>query len=403
MGSVLPIARSRRSHATIGSAANVNWVTRCMSRPRSRAMRFFAANAHVQLVVGDVGMPLRVARDADAADAGLLEAAGVEDLRRLVELADRVPSDPAMSSSSSTPDGGERRPACRRKAARSGTPRAAMCGTGRIPASATHRDRRQGLLPRHVRQERQVDGRAGVQELRQRRQLGVSRGVISTLNGHSPQTHARRQASSAADSDAKPQARRRRISALIAGHDLVQVADDGVVALVTIGASASVLIARIVFELEQPGPVLDGAADAAGDVEVGRDPAAGLADLLVVRPPAEAGHHAGDAERAVEQLGELEQVVEPVGAAGPAAGADHDPGGLEAAGLVRLRRPRCETTRATQVGLGHLRGERRARRSRLGGRGRRRRSTAWPATREHGRRARAAASPPAPRRPAPAG
>ena len=45
-----------------------------------------------------------------------------------------------------------------------------------------------------------------------------------------------------------------------------------------------------------PGPVLDGAADAARDVEVRRDPAAGLADLLVVRAPAQRGHDAGDAQ-----------------------------------------------------------------------------------------------------------
>ena len=73
------------------------------------------------------------------------------------------------------------------------------------------------------------------------------------------------------------------------------------------------------------GPVLDGAADAAGDVELGGDPAAGLADLLVVGAPAGAGHDARDAEGGAEQLGQLEHVVEPVGAAGAAAGADHDP------------------------------------------------------------------------------
>ena len=82
--------------------------------------------------------------------------------------------------------------------------------------------------------------------------------------------------------------------------------------------------------------MLDRTADAAGDVEVGRDPGAGLADLLVVRSPAGGGDHPRDAERAAEQLGQLQEVAESVGAAGPATGADHDPGGLEAAALVGL-------------------------------------------------------------------
>ena len=47
--------------------------------------------------------------------------------------------------------------------------------------------------------------------------------------------------------------------------------------------------------------VLDGAADPAGQVEVGGDLGAGLADLLGVRPPALRGHHAGDPDHAAEQ------------------------------------------------------------------------------------------------------
>ena len=43
--------------------------------------------------------------------------------------------------------------------------------------------------------------------------------------------------------------------------------------------------------------VLDRPADAAGDVQVGRDPRPGLADLLGVRPPAGRGHDARDARR----------------------------------------------------------------------------------------------------------
>ena len=63
---------------------------------------------------------------------------------------------------------------------------------------------------------------------------------------------------------------------------------------------------------------------------------AGLADLLVVRSPAEARHDARDAERPVEQVGELEQVAEAFGAAGASSGAHDDPRAGQRAGVAFL-------------------------------------------------------------------
>ena len=79
------------------------------------------------------------------------------------------------------------------------------------------------------------------------------------------------------------------------GHHLVQVADHGVRRprhhrRLGVGVDREDVLRR-----GAAGPVLDRAADPARDVELGRDPAAGLADLLVVRPPARAGDHPGDA------------------------------------------------------------------------------------------------------------
>jgi hypothetical protein len=44
-GHSTPAVRIRRSHATIGAASKQNWVTRCRSNPRSRAIRHFASSA----------------------------------------------------------------------------------------------------------------------------------------------------------------------------------------------------------------------------------------------------------------------------------------------------------------------------------------------------------------------
>src|SRR2546430_17208389 len=71
--------------------------------------------------------------------------------------------------------------------------------------------------------------------------------------------------------------------------------------------------------------VLNRTADPTRDVEVRRDPGPGLADLVAVWPPAEAGHRPRAANRAAEQAGELLQGGEALGAAHTSAPADYDP------------------------------------------------------------------------------
>src|SRR5207302_5156726 len=68
--------------------------------------------------------------------------------------------------------------------------------------------------------------------------------------------------------------------------------------------------------------VLNRAANAAGDVEVGRDPRPGLAHLVAVWPPAEAGHRARAADGAAEQACQFFERGESLGAAHTAAPAD---------------------------------------------------------------------------------
>ena len=71
--------------------------------------------------------------------------------------------------------------------------------------------------------------------------------------------------------------------------------------------------------------MLNRPADPAGQVQLRRYPGAGLAHLLLVRPPAFAGHHPGHPDNAAEQPGELLEYAESVGSADAAAAADHDP------------------------------------------------------------------------------
>src|SRR5207253_10434165 len=72
------------------------------------------------------------------------------------------------------------------------------------------------------------------------------------------------------------------------------------------------------------GDVLRGAADPAGDVQVGRDLRARLADLVRVRPPARARDDARAADRGAEQTGELLDDREPLRGADAPAAADDD-------------------------------------------------------------------------------
>src|SRR5438128_4487389 len=73
-----------------------------------------------------------------------------------------------------------------------------------------------------------------------------------------------------------------------------------------------------------PNHVLNRTADSARDVEIRRDPGPGLADLVTVRPPAEAGHRPRAANRAAEQAGELLQRGEAFRTADTSAPADDD-------------------------------------------------------------------------------
>ena len=91
--------------------------------------------------------------------------------------------------------------------------------------------------------------------------------------------------------------------------------------------------------------VLDRAADAARDVEVRGDARPGLADLLGVRPPAQARRDARHADRGAEQLGQLVEHGERLGAAEPATATDDDLG-LRQRDLVRRGRLDRPTTRA---------------------------------------------------------
>ena len=132
-------------------------------------------------------------------------------------------------------------------------------------------------------------------------------------------------------------------SAVIAGHDLGQVADHRVVGAgedrrLGVGVDREDLLRALAA-----GDVLGRAADAAGDVEVGRHLRAGLADLVGVRAPAGAGHDARAADRGVQQPGQLLEDPEAVRRADAAAAADHDLGlGQRHAGgrpRPRARRP----------------------------------------------------------------
>src|SRR6516165_4901551 len=127
------------------------------------------------------------------------------------------------------------------------------------------------------------------------------------------------------------------------------------------------------------GHVLDGPADPAGQVELGGDLGAGLPDLLPVRPPALAGHHAGDPDDAAEQAGQFLQRREPVRAADAPASADHHPRGGQGRSRTVPGRLGGAHPQVTLVQGGHVRVNREGaglghghRRDRLGGHGQQR-------------------------------
>src|SRR5688572_11965511 len=115
--------------------------------------------------------------------------------------------------------------------------------------------------------------------------------------------------------------------------------------------------------------VLRGARDAAGDVDVGLDDLAGLADLHRVRHPAGVDDRPRGSRRALQQPGELFDHLELAGLTEPAA-ARHDDVGLVELGTGRLLDVRGhDPRRATGTEVGHGRGNdlaRSRRRGRLG-------------------------------------
>ena len=148
-----------------------------------------------------------------------------------------------------------------------------------------------------------------------------------------------------------------RISATIGRHHLVQVADHGVVGVrddrrVGIGVDREDPLGALAA-----GHVLGRAADAAGDVDLGRDLGAGLADLIGVRPPAGDRDRARAADRSAEQLRELLDRREPLGRAGPAAAAHDDLRVGQRHAAARVRLGTFDDAR-DEVGLGQLGRER---------------------------------------------
>src|SRR5215210_6783469 len=105
--------------------------------------------------------------------------------------------------------------------------------------------------------------------------------------------------------------------------DLGQVADHGVVRVredcrLAIGVDREDLLRALAAR-----DVLRRPADAAGDVEVGGHLRAGLPDLVGVRAPARARHHARAAHGRIEEPGELLEDAEPVSRSHAPASAHH--------------------------------------------------------------------------------
>src|SRR5439155_27346227 len=111
--------------------------------------------------------------------------------------------------------------------------------------------------------------------------------------------------------------------------DLVEVADHG-----PIGACDD---RRVLVLVDHEDPlcalaaddVLDRAAHATRDIEVGRDACSRLSDLVGVGPPAEVGYDARTADSASEQARELLEHAEPLLASDAAAATDDDARGVQ--------------------------------------------------------------------------
>ena len=105
------------------------------------------------------------------------------------------------------------------------------------------------------------------------------------------------------------------------------VADDAVVGDLEDGGFGVAVDGDDGFALVHAGEMLDGAGDADGDVELGLDGLAGLADLFGVGAPAGVDDGAGGADGGAELVGEGFDVLgEAFGAADAAAAGDDDLG-----------------------------------------------------------------------------
>ena len=123
------------------------------------------------------------------------------------------------------------------------------------------------------------------------------------------------------------------------GRDLEQVADDDEVGElgdrgVRVAVDGDDRLGRL-----HPDLVLDRAADPEGEVELGLDDLAGLADLLGVRDPAGVDGRPRRPDGAAERVGDLLDDLEAVRAADPAAAGDDDPGLLDRGGGAGLLDP----------------------------------------------------------------
>src|SRR6185295_7115424 len=103
--------------------------------------------------------------------------------------------------------------------------------------------------------------------------------------------------------------------------------------------------------------VLCRTADATGDVEIGRDLRAGLADLIGMRAPARRRDDARAADRAAEEAGELLDDRERLCGADAAAAADDDLRVAERDAAARVRDRLENAHRAVGVDGQLLRGD----------------------------------------------
>ena len=95
------------------------------------------------------------------------------------------------------------------------------------------------------------------------------------------------------------------ISWVSCGDDVEEVADDAVVDEVEDGGFGVLVDRDDGLGGLHAGPVLDGAGDAVGDVQLRRDGLAGLADLVGVRVPARVDRGAGGADGGAEGVGQV--------------------------------------------------------------------------------------------------